>query len=690
MDITEYRNNIVETIKLNSELEFTSDKEEFVSYVTNLLIDAEEFDEYIPVHFEGIGKKSKKLQVDGYGYNELDDVLYLFVVPDLVYEKDINLTATDAEKYFNRVKAFIEESAYVKEYAEESSPGFGLAVDIQDRFNKVHKYSIYLLTDMVISKSIKEISANKINNIYTDYHIWDITRFHKLEESANGKEDLVINFEEFGYQGIPFLPASKTDDYTAYLCNISGEILAKLYNTYGGRLLEGNVRSFLQTKGKVNKGIRVTILNNPDLFFAYNNGIAATASKITTNEHDGINYITQIESLQIVNGGQTTASLAMALQNDKKDGSEVSIKKIFVPMKLSVVTPLKAEELIPNISKYANSQNKVSDADLWSNHPFHIRMEEFSRRIVTPSILGKQYGTHWYYERANGQYKQETYKSSNTEKKKFEMLNPKGQMFNKTDLAKIINIYLKRPHIASAGGQKAFSKFAEWVVGLWDKSDTNFNESFFKKVVSLTIMYKTTDKIVRTQSWFNSYKANIVAYSLSKIFQIINDDYSDYMISFKSIWQKQMLSEAWIKQIEDISLIMYNHLISDDRLIENVTEWAKREACWDWAKKIKIELNPDFIEELQLKDIEKSNEKYAKRDQKLTNNVNKMMEVANFGLEFWRNAIEWGVEHNVLTPIDLDYLNLLNKVDKGLFPSEKQCLKIMKILEKLRMEGYSK
>lgn len=690
MDINDYRASIVELIKFNSEAESTSDKEEFVNYTTNLLIDAEEFDEFIPIHFEGLGKKSKKIQVDGYGYNELDEVLNLFIVPDLVYNSETSLIVSEAEKYFGRVRAFIEDASYIEKNAEESAPGHGLAFDIQNRFKNVQKYCIYLLTDMIISRSIKELKSNEINNIPVEYHIWDITRFHKLEESSNGKENILIDFKDLGYDGIPFLPASKTDEYTAYLCNISGEILAKLYNTYGGRLLEGNVRSFLQTKGKVNKGIRATILNKPDLFFAYNNGIAATASNISIEDFSGSKYITQIESLQIVNGGQTTASLAMALLNDKKDGSEESIKKIFVPMKLSVVSPLKAEELIPNISKYANSQNKVSDADLWSNHPFHIRMEEFSRRIVTPAVLGKQYGTHWYYERANGQYKQETYKSSLAEKKKFEMLNPKNQMFNKTDLAKIINIYLRKPHFASAGGQKAFSKFAEWIVGLWEKNDTNINESFFKKVVSLTILYRSTDKIIRSQSWYNSYKANIVAYTLSKIFQTVIDDYSDYAISYKGIWQKQSLSDAWINQIELVSFIMYNHLISDDRSIENVTEWAKREICWERAKKIKIELSPNFIEELQLKEFDNVQTKDARKEQKLTNNVNVMMEIANYGSEFWREATKWGVDHNVLTPIDLDFLKLAIKIDKGTFPSEKQCLKIIKILEKLRIEGYPK
>lgn len=414
-----------------------------------------------------------------------------------------------------------------------------------------------------------------------------------------------------------------------------------MYNTFGSRLLEGNVRSFLQTKGKVNKGIRNTILNQPSLFFAYNNGIAGTASSIKTSLKDGVTYIEEITSLQIVNGGQTTASLAMALLNDKKDNSEECIKKISVPMKLSVVDPEQAKELIPNISRYANSQNKVSEADLWSNHPFHIRMEEFSRKIIAPAVNGNQYGTHWYYERANGQYKQETYKCTPSEKKKFEMLNPSNQMFKKVDLAKYWNIMNLRPDIASAGGQKAFSKFAQFVSSQWEKDETIFNKGFFEDIISVAIMFKNADKIVKHLSWYNSYKANIVAYTLSILIYKVQANYPDLSIPYHDIWAKQSLNDAWIKQIEKTSRVIYEFLISDTRKVENVTEWAKRELCWDFAKELNIELQDDFLSTLQSKEDQKLIKKDNKKDQKLENDLNQTIEVYNYGAENWKYLAEW-------------------------------------------------
>lgn len=690
MDLMEFKEFIIEQIKLEASAEMTTDKEEFLKYATNALIEADEIDDFIYLPFEGIGNRRHKIQIDGYSYNELDNYFCIYITPPLAYLSDETLIFSEAEMYFNRAKNFLEDAQYIIENAEESAPGYGLAIDVLNRYNNVQKYCVYLITDKVMSKNIKELKIEEFNGKQVEYNIWDIKRLHLLAESFTGKEDIKIHIKDFGIDGIPCLPASKTDDYTAYLCNIPGFILANLYNTYGGRLLEGNVRSFLQTKGKVNKGIRNTILNNPTMFFAYNNGIAATAYDIEIEKINGVNLITVITSLQIVNGGQTTASLAMALLNDKKDDSEKKINEIYVPMKLSIVSPEKAQEIIPNISRYANSQNKVSETDLWSNHPFHIRMEEFSRRIIAPAVGGKQYGTMWYYERANGQYKQETYKSTPSERKKFEMLNPKNQMFTKAELSKFINIYQMRPDKASSGSQKSFAYFAEWANKKWEKNNTYFNESFFKKIVSLAILFKESDKIVKRQSWYNSYKANIVAYTLSKIFFTVKSNYPNKAISFKNIWLKQSLSAAWVAQIEYTSKIMYNHLTASNRLVENVTEWAKREACWDQAKNISTQLFADFTNELIDCNIEAEEQKESEKEQKLNNKINIMVEVVNFGVDNWKFLIDWGIEHKLLSPIDLEFLKLAVAMENGRFPTEKQCLRIMDILQKVRLESFPK
>ena len=690
MELNEFRASVLDDVHFNASMNGTSPREEFLALYAGTLVDAEEFEDFEQLAYEGIGSRNRKIQIDGYYFSELDNCLYIIICPFVDSIETQSLTATEAENQFKRARAFVEESrsGFIQKYAEESSPGYGLALDIQKRYQKVSKIKFYILTDMVMSNRIREIPSTMIGETIAEYHIWDISRLQGIEESKTGKEEIVIDLKSFSKYGIPCLEAGTNEEYTAYLCSIPGSIIADLYNKYGGRLLEGNVRSFLTARGKINKEIRNTILNNPGMFFAYNNGIAATAYDVKIEYGDICPYITEITSLQIVNGGQTTASLAAAVINDKSKAN--GLKDIYVPMKLSVVTPEKAMELIPNIAKYANKQNKVSDADFFSNHAFHVRIEDLSRRILAPAVMGNQFGTHWYYERTRGQYNQEQARMTKQQKDKFLIQNPKSQMFTKTDLAKFYNIYRQLPHQVSTGAQKNFIRFAEWASDAWEKNNTDFNEAFFRTVVCLNILFKKTDYLVKHATWYEmGYKAQVVTYALSYLFYVIEQNPEDVSLDFRSIWNKQDVSHVLEVQLEKIAEAMYNHLVSPNRDVENVTEWAKREACWKKAKQLDVTLSKEFLSELVSKSEEKEDKKVAGKEQKLYNSASMMIEVVNYGVENWKDLLAWGTDNHIFTPQDISFLRVAVAMKKGKIPTEKQCPKIIQVLEKAKAEGYS-
>ena len=689
MELDKFREEILEEVHVNATMNGTPPREEFFVLYANALVDAEELDDYEQLAFEGSGAKGKRIQIDGYYYSELDNSLSIIICPFADSTELQSLTLTDAEIYFGRASAFVENalSGYIQKNAEESSPGYGLAIDIGQRYRDVVKYKFYLLSDMLMSARIKEITNTTIGSAEAEYHIWDISRLRALYISKNGKEDIVINLKEFTDSGVPCLEAGATDDYIAYLCTIPGSVLAKLYNKYGGRLLEGNVRSFLSAKGKINKEIRNTILNKPSMFFAYNNGIAATAYDVKIEYGKICPYITEVTSLQIVNGGQTTASLAAALVNDKDKVK--GLRDIYVPMKLSVVTPEKAMELIPNIAKYANRQNKVSEADFFSNHPFHVRMEDFSRRVLAPAVMGAQFGTHWYYERARGQYRQEQTRMTTSEKKKFLALNPKPQMFTKTDLAKYYNIYRQLPHQVCTGAQKNFIRFAEWASTAWEKDQSAFNEMFFRKIVCLNILFKKTDDLVKHASWYEmGYKAQVVAYTLAYLFNAIEKKASDRVLDFKSIWNIQRVPSALELQISQIAEVMYNHLVSPTREVENVTEWAKRESCWKKAKELVIPISPGVMMSLLPREDDNEEQRIARKEQKRENEASGMIQVAEYGVAGWKKLLSWGMDNHVLTPQEISFIRVALSMESGKFPSDRQCVRILQVLNRARDEGY--
>src|SRR5665213_3345181 len=580
MNLEDFRTDWIENLRLSAEVNQGDLHSEFVVDAVDRLAEAEEVEDVELGYFEGVGHRNGKMMIDGYAFDSVDKscVLLLSDFSDNIQIE--TLTATDIDRLYNNMRYLVEaalDSYIVENKFEESSSGYTFAVEAKRLFDngEISKFRFYILTDKKLSERVKNIKKEPINGKDVERNAWYINRFGGLFASSQGKEEIEIDASTLEAGGIPYVSATKGDDYSAYLAVVPGPFLADMYLEYGSRLLEGNVRSFLSNRGKVNKMIRGTILQEPSMFFAYNNGIAATASEIETRVENGKHLITKIKDMQIINGGQTTASIANAVLQDKADLSE-----IYVAMKLSVVDPEKAKVMIPNISKSANSQNKIDEADFFSNHPYHIRLEEYSRRILAPPVDGNQYQTAWFYERARGQYVQEQMKLTRSEQKKFQLKNPKAQLLRKVDVAKFVNTYEQRPYVVSTGAQKNMRNFAELINKQWDPTDqnTSFNEYYFKKLISLAILFKSTERIVSTQQWYQeikAYRANIVTYSIAVIMYQIQKKYPGKTIDFLKIWNTQSLSPELEAQIIKTTREVFDFITRDDRTTLNVTEWCK-------------------------------------------------------------------------------------------------------------------
>jgi hypothetical protein len=421
MELEDYRKDFLESVKSRASADGDLTQAAFVTVVSERLMEAEEFQDFEACYYEGNGIRDRRLRlrVDGCSYDDTDGS-YNLVIADYRGDDGVDtLTQTDATSQFTRLKSFVSEavSGMLHPELENSSPAHALAAKLYGHPDLITRFRLFLVTDAVLSARVKDWREESLNGKPIEFHIWDIARFHRVSESMTGRDELTVDFQEFEDDGVPCLEASQTDgEYKTYLCVMPGSILADLYDRFGSRLLENNVRSFLGIRGtkSVNSGIRNTILKQPAMFFAYNNGIAATASEAEVVRAEHGLYLPQAKDLQIVNGGQTTASLTNARRKDK-----AALDGIFLQMKLSVIEPDRAEEVIPLISRFANSQNKVNDADFFSNHPFHIRIETHSRRIWAPTVDGAQHETHWFYERARGQFLNEHAKLSQSEKRRF-------------------------------------------------------------------------------------------------------------------------------------------------------------------------------------------------------------------------------------------------------------------------------
>lgn len=690
MDVKEFQKDFLEEVKATAATEGGGSNAAFVSVASSYLVNAEVLTDFTYAFYLGM-VGSRKLRVDGYFLDEFDYTFNLIIADYTGNEERETVTRTYATKQFDFLTHFIEEAYDSKLYREiePSTPAADLIEQLRFHKARIRKFRLILITDGFMSNRISEIESKSLDIIPVECQIWDIDRIYRVCFSDLGRQDIEIDFKAYtNGKGIPCLEASSTnnEDYRSYLCIIPGSVLADVYDTYGSQLLEGNVRSFLSTKVAVNKKIRETILRIPQNFFAYNNGVSATAMDLQFETTSEGKFITYARDFQIINGGQTTASLSNARHKDAAD-----LGQIYVQMKLTEVdnNADKSSELIRNISRSSNSQNKVSDADFFATHPFHIRMEQISRRIFAPASGGAQYETKWFYERARGQYLQAQMRMTKAQKDKFTAQNPKKQVITKTDLAKYRNSWSGMPQVVSKGAQTNFMKFAEVIDEAWNKSDTSFNDKFFKDTVSLAILFKHTEWVVSHQPWFEQgYRANIVTYSIALLHRLLKAQYPDTVLDLQLIWSRQEVPDVITNELVKITKFVFDKITDPSRGTINVTQWCKRDACWEDVKRCDLKLASAIETVLISKTETKSVEKEARKDQKLYSDVEAQAKVLELGATYWSKVNDFVVTKRVpCSPDQLKAMKYALRIPTQ-FPSAYQSLQLLALLEEAKANGF--
>lgn len=687
MEIQEFRKELLEEIRATADSENDSKANTFIKILCNNLIDLDVLTDYEPCFIKAEGKNRRALRMDAYAFDSLDKSMTVITA---IYNDDDDvkvLAKPEAKKTFDRAEYLLEEIILnkLKNKYDISSPQYDFIEQFYRVNTEIRRIRIILITDSIMSKSISKFDNGIINQIPVEYSIWDISRFFKVMGSTDGRETLEIDFKKYSQNGIPLLPANYTvNQCKSYLGIMPANLLADIYDKYGSKLLEGNVRSFLSVKGSVNKKIRQSILTEPKMFFAYNNGIAATATNIELEQREEGLYLIKAEDFQIVNGGQTTASLSTARFKDK-----AGLDEIFIQMKLTEVEGEEAEKIIPAISRCSNSQNKVSEADFFSTSQFHVRMEQLSRRIYAPAVGGNQYDTHWFYERARGQYTQEQLKMTVAEKKKFTNQNPKSQLITKTDLAKYANSWSGLPHIVSKGAQTNFIVFANIIDPKWEKNNEIFNEKYFKDVVSLAILFKHVERLVSSQDWYqNAYRANIVTYSIALFANKLKDKYKKYEFDFSKIWNRQEVPYEVTKEFIGITKKVFEDITAPGRSTMNVTQWCKREACWESIQKIDITFDGN-IEKLLINRHESMKVICEfKKEQKVINEIEYQTKVVTLGEQYWNNVLRFGKEKGLIGLEEEKILNLVVQMRSSKLPNHIQCKYLLQLVDRLKEEGF--
>lgn len=529
--------------------------------------------EPVVCHYQGkVGNTN--LRLTGYAMSEDADQLDLFISlykgvdePTLVPDAD-NLTALQQCLKFLTLCAEGKMAARI----EPSNDAHSLALNIHAIYNGLEQIRVFILTDCVAkSKSFK---TREIGGKAVRLEVMDIERLHRHWSEGKPRDELVVDFTEVSGSPLPcvFVPGA-TGEYDYALTAIPGEALRFLYERFGARLLEANVRSFLSVKSSkgVNAGIQGTLRSSPGRFMAYNNGIVLVADEMRLSQtENGAPGIAWLRGLQVVNGGQTTASIYFA----KRKFPETDLSQVRVPAKIIVMKeqdPVKEEALISDISRFANTQNVVRQSDLSANKPFHVDVERLSLTVFCPDGVGR-----WFYERAAGSYDTLLAREGTTPAK-LRMLKeaiPPARKLTKTELAKCIMAWDGHPDIVGFGNQKCFDKFMASMTPEEGKELPPPPEVHdFKSMIAKAIIFKKASKLARVS--FQAAQANIAAYTVSMMATRFGDRFD-----LARVWERQSISPElveqlgiWFNEVNDVL-----HRTASGRML---SEWAKKEECRD-------------------------------------------------------------------------------------------------------------
>ncbi|BBZ20889.1 AIPR family protein [Mycolicibacterium gadium] len=508
----------------------------FTDYMFEVLTDAGEVEAPQSAAYERRGARASGFEISDDG-----TTLHLFLTDYSPTDQIRALGKPDVAKHFKRMTEFVTQTAEgLWKKLEESAPAWEMARQIHESWREIVELRFTVLTNAELKTDIPSLDSLSKRRVQTA--VWDIDRLYKLDSSGRAQEQIEVDVEEIWGEPLPFLgPHGASASYDAYLLALPGEFLAEVYELYGPRLLELNVRSFLQARGKINKGIQQTITEEPANFFAFNNGVSMTAAKVDIVAlPDGAKGIGKIYDLQIVNGGQTTASLYYAMVKSRADLSDVVVQA-----KLSVITPANRDSFVSQISLYANSQNRVNMADFTSNDPFHVELERLSRTVWAPPQGNNNHMTRWFYERARGQYADAHARERTPAKQReFKKIHPLNQKFTKTDLAKFENTWDQLPWLVAYGAEK---NFREFMLRLDKRGRFKPSPEYFEKLVAKAILFRSAEKLIGKLA-LGGYRSQTVTYTLAKLFNTTGQ-----RIDLQPIWKAQVLPDAVADAITDLA-----------------------------------------------------------------------------------------------------------------------------------------
>ncbi len=647
MNIKEFAQYVIDTVQDTADSNDTDFNTEIVRYYLDCMEECGEVSAPEICTFA-----ERRARLTAYDYNDEAESLDLFL---FIHTAPVAARAdSKVQTGFNYLQEFYSQC--VKKKAPFKGLENEFDGEVQDAINivreskgKVNMIRFFLLTDGAVSSNDIPTHREDEDGVIYEYHIWDIASIYRQDQIKQGNDKIEIDFEndikyyvpnknsKLNEQVAPKIQCLKVEDENpnvdTYLAIISGDVLAKIYNQYRTLLLEKNVRAFLRNKSKVNQRIMSTIKRTPEMFFSYNNGISTTASEVELKQTGRIQYITKLKDWQIVNGGQTTASIACSTDCD--------LSKVFVQMKVSVVKDKeKYNEIVSSISKCANSQTGIKQSDFDSGDEYLVKLENISKEEIAPVS-----NTKWFFERMRGQYTDTRASLTEVEEKNFKAEYPKKQMLTKTDIAKVMMIWDMKPHIACNSREKCFSSY----MASLKRNQTSIDAAYWHKIVALSILYKDIEACYEKRCGQNGFKSRTTAYTLSAIAFLTNQS-----LNLTYIWKNEKV-QPQLEEVIEREVVKINDFLDQD----NSRSFTKNAKCWEDLRDM---IEGHTVPASLLITEDETPEDYNEEEKGI------IIQANSISASWWKSMLDWSKEENKLSLIERRQAsNYIKKMENNRF-----------------------
>ena len=701
-ELLEFKKHLHLDIEIGSEYEQSFPEESFFEVAVTRLGEAG----FLDNAEHSLYKDSQRgLRIDGYSWNDLERTLCLIVVHVSADAESLDkLNKGEIDSIAKRPIRFLEKciTPTFLSGLDPSSSGFSAGAFFNGLGDTIVKYRVIIVTDCLLSDRVKSIKSDPINDKPTSVEVWDLQRFYALDLAESDTEPVIVT-QQLLNGGRPLIRGAELPGgVTSYLGVMPATVLSEIYDEFGQRLLEGNVRTFLDFRSGVNKGLRQTLVLEPENFFAYNNGITLTCDAAEIETINGLSVAKSFENLQIVNGGQTTAAIYFAPREPGgittpeglRTFRSIDLEKVSVQMKLTVFSENNREDADSyrsKISNYANSQNSVQASDLVSNHPIHLNIERLSRQTLMPT-LNNGVTSKWFYERTRGQYSTKMRGLSTAARNRFVLEFPKSQLFTKTDMAKYENTWRMAPKQVKRGAQANLKVLGAILAGEYEVAPASFDVVFFKHLIAKAILFKSVDSSVKKSAWYKiegGLKAEAVTYGIALVRLKLISQGKD--INLDTLFRNQDLSPS-LDECMVLAAQKVRDAISDPQFrggSGNPSEFCRSENGWKRIQQIDLELSmllgSDVVNEQE--QLEQKKEEDHVSEVAVT--INDFEVITNLGQHFWTSLAQFNIKFYGYGTIQVSVPERCAKMFKGgLPPSEKQMKAALKIKREAEVNGF--